>query len=160
MFYMNVTTIHNNGKAQIKIGLDSTTDFLIENDGNKIKFLDSANTVNAIQIGGTNGFTITYENGKIKFTSNTDNKPLTIIEPNKGGISGCSYLYSHQDKYDEAPRAVSTKNTESLQEPCKCMYNLPDPTNMRDGTLMIVRNNQWVEISIDDIVNRVIDTIK
>lgn len=158
MEFMNIQNIHDNSKAQIKVGLNDATKFEINNNGNKISIIDSANSVNTLQVGGTNGFNITYTGGKIVFSANSGESPLAIIEPNRGGVPGCAYLNCHQDKYSSEANAM-IKSGLPAEMHCNADRELSNtllnPNELQDGTMLMVMNHQWKEITIDDIAELV-----
>ena len=163
---LNVTTIHDNSKSQISIGLDSNK-FKIKNLGSKISIEDDSNQVTSLKIGGSSGFTINYSGGKISFTANSGSL-LAIREPSRGGITGCPFYYCHQDKYSgsssyslrsESSESISietTNTTDNLEE----VYDeskLPDATDLEDGTIMMTVGGHWVEYSFEDLYNMIMD---
>ena len=163
---LNITTIHDNSKSQINIGIDKKS-FQIKNTGNTIEITDKANSVNSLKIGGSSGFTITFTGGKIIFSANSGSSPLTIREPGKGGIDECPFYYCHQDKYSGGYSSynlrsnnsetsntseLSVSNTAEIADELK----LPDASELEDGTIMMVLNGHWVEYSFDDLYNLII----
>ena len=168
---LNITTIHDNSKSQINIGLD-TKKFQIKNSGSVIEIVDKANSVNSLKVGGSSGFTITYTGGKIVFSANSGSSPLAIQEPSRGGRLGCPYYYSHRDKYgnsdydDYSLRSTSSEsNEESITNTTttndiseiRDASQLPDATDLEDGTIMMVVGGHWVEYSFEDLYNMIID---
>lgn len=164
---LNVTTIHDNSKSQINIGLD-TKKFQIKNSGSTIEIVDKANSVTSLKVGGSSGFTITYTGGKIVFSANSGSSPLAIREPGRGGIEGCPFYYCHQDKYSGGYSSynlrsnhtetinvseLSDNNTVEIVDESK----LPDAKELDDGTIMMVVSGHWVEYSFDDLYNMIID---
>lgn len=113
MNYLNITNIHDDSQAQFKVGLRRKTRFKVMNSGKQLSIEDDANTVNSLKIGGTNGFTITYTGSKIVFSANSGASPLTVVEPNLGGIPSCPYYYCHQDKFSGASAAMASVATTS-----------------------------------------------
>ena len=93
---LNIVNIHDNSKSQVWIGLDPNK-FQIKNTGSTIALEDKANAVTKLKVGGSAGFTISLSGGKISFTANSGG-PLAVSEPGRGGVPGCPYFYSHQDK--------------------------------------------------------------
>ena len=163
---LNITNIHDNCKSQVWIGLD-TKKFQIKNTGSMIAIEDKANSVTKLKVGGSAGFSITYSGGKIIFSANSGGSPLTVVEPSRGGITGCPFYYCHQDKYSggssyslktNSSKSISietTNTTDNLEE----VYDeskLPDATNLEDGTIMMAVNGHWVEYSFDDLYNLII----
>ena len=169
---LNITTIHDNIKSQINIGLD-TKKFQIKNTGSMIAIEDKANSVTKLKVGGSAGFTISLSGGKISFTANSGGL-LAVSEPGKGGVLGCPYLYSHQDKYGGSDsstmslRSTSATTVGSEEEVVTASVNseetiivdetkLPDPSELEDGTIMMVVGGHWVEYSFDDLYNMIMD---
>lgn len=162
---LNITNVHDNSKSQLWIGLDPKK-FQIKNNGSVIAIEDNANSVYALKVGGSAGFTITYSGGKISFTANSGGL-LAVSEPARGGITECPFYYCHQDKYgggssyslrSDSSKSISietTNTTDNLEE----VYDeskLPDATNLEDGTIMMAVNGHWVEYSFDDLYNLII----
>ncbi len=164
---LNITNIHDNSKSQVWVGLD-TKKFQIKNTGKAIAIEDKANSVTTLKVGGSSGFSITYSGGKIIFSANSGGSPLTVVEPSRGGITGCPFYYCHQDKYSgsssyslrsEPSESISietTNTTDNLEE----VYDeskLPDATNLEDGTIMMTVGGHWVEYSFEDLYNMIMD---
>lgn len=164
---LNITNIHDNCKSQVWIGLD-TKKFQIKNTGSMIAIEDKANSVTKLKVGGSAGFSITYSGGKIIFSANSGGSPLTVVEPSRGGITGCPFYYCHQDKYSggsgyslrsDSSKSISieTINTTDNLEEVYDESKLPDATNLEDGTIMMVIGGHWVEYSFDDLYNMIMD---
>ena len=143
---LNITNIHDNCKSQVWIGLD-TKKFQIKNTGSMIAIEDKANSVYALKVGGSAGFTITYSDGKISFTANSGSL-LAVSEPARGGISECPFYYCHQDKYSGGSSyslrsnssksiSIETTNTTDNLEEVYDELKLPDATDLEDGTIMM-----------------------
>ena len=168
---LNITNIHDNCKSQVWVGLD-TKKFQIKNTGSTIVIEDKANSVTKLKVGGSAGFTISLSGGKISFTANSSGL-LAVSEPSRGGILGCPYLYSHQDKYGGSDSStMSLKSTSattvgSEEEVVTASVNseetiivdetkLLDPSELEDGTIMMVVGGHWVEYSFDDLYAEII----
>lgn len=176
MNHLNIANIHDNIKSQIWVGLD-TKKFQIKNTGDTIIVEDKANAVTKLKVGGAAGFTISLAGGKISFTANSGGL-LAISEPGKGGVPECPYLYSHQDKYGGSAASVSTMSlrsanvtneteTVTISASASTSVNsdeinivdetkLPDPSELEDGTIMMVVGGHWVEYSFDDLYAEII----
>ena len=172
---LNITNIHDNSKSQVWVGLD-TKKFQIKNTGSMIAIEDKANSVIKLKVGGSAGFSITYSGGKIIFSANSGGSPLTVVEPSRGGITGCPFYYCHQDKYSGGAYAASTMSLHSStlnsndnsivisksSNASDDMANitdetkLPDPSELEDGTIMMVVGGHWVEYSFDDLYAEII----
>ena len=160
---LNITNIHDNCKSQVWVGLD-TKKFQIKNTGSMIAIEDKANSVTKLKIGGSAGFSITYSGGKIIFSANSGGSPLTVVEPSRGGITGCPFYYCHQDKYSGG---VSTMSLRSAKIESTSISNdasnitdeskLPDASELEDGTIMMTVSGHWVEMTFDDLYNMIID---
>ena len=163
---LNIVNIHDNSKSQVWVGLDPNK-FQIKNTGSTISIEDKANAVTKLKVGGSAGFTISLSGGKISFTANSGG-PLAVSEPGRGGVPGCPYFYSHQDKYgggssyslrSNSAKSISietTNTTDNLEE----VYDeskLPDATNLEDGTIMMAVGGHWVEYSFEDLYNMIMD---
>ena len=169
---LNIVNIHDNSKSQIKIGLDGKK-FQIKNTGSTIAIEDVANSVTRLKVGGSAGFTISLSGGKIVFSTNGGGSPLTVIEPSRGGITGCPFYYCHQDKYssgasDMSLRSATINTNNSEEETVTVSLNdeennvvdetkLPDPSELEDGTIMMVVGGHWVEYSFDDLYIEIIN---
>ena len=174
---LNIVNIHDNSKSQIKIGLDGKK-FQIKNTGSTIAIEDVANSVTKLKVGGASGFTISLSGGKIVFSANSGGSPLTVTEPSRGGITGCPFYYCHQDKYSGGASAMglrsATINTNNSEEETVTVSlnaeennveennvvdetKLPDPSELEDGTIMMVVGGHWVEYSFDDLYAEIIN---
>ena len=169
---LNIVNIHDNSKSQIKIGLDGKK-FQIKNTGSTIAIEDVANSITKLKVGGASGFTISLSGGKIVFSANSGGSPLTVTEPSRGGITGCPFYYCHQDKYSGGASAMSlrsaTINTNNSEEETVTVSlnaeennvvdetKLPDPSELEDGTIMMVVGGHWVEYSFDDLYTEIIN---
>ena len=158
---LNITNIHDNSKSQVWVGLD-TKKFQIKNTGSMIAIEDKANSVIKLKVGGSAGFSITYSGGKIIFSANSGGSPLTVVEPSRGGITGCPFYYCHQDKYSGGASAASVMSLRSNalnsdENSVVDETNLPDPSELEDGTIMMVVNGHWVEYSFDDLYEQIRD---
>ena len=169
---LNIVNIHDNSKSQIKIGLDGKK-FQIKNTGSTIAIEDVANSVTKLKVGGASGFTISLSGGKIVFSANGGGSPLTVTEPSRGRITGCPFYYCHQDKYSGGASAMSlrsaTINTNNSEEETVTVSlnaeennvvdetKLPDPSELEDGTIMMVVGGHWVEYSFDDLYTEIIN---
>ena len=157
---LNIVNIHDNSKSQIKIGLDGKK-FQIKNTGSTIAIEDVANSVTKLKVGGASGFTISLSGGKIVFSANGGGSPLTVTEPSRGGITGCPFYYCHQDKYSGGASAMSLRsasvNTNNSSEENNVVdeTKLPDPSNLENGTIMMVVNGHWIEYSFDDLYEEI-----
>ena len=168
---LNIVNIHDNSKSQVWIGLDPNK-FQIKNTGDAIVFEDKANAVTKLKVGGSAGFTISLSGGKISFTANSGG-PLAVSEPGRGGVPGCPYFYSHQDKYGDSAVSASTMSLRSANITNESVATstsinsdeinvvdetkLPNPSKLEDGTIMMVVGGHWVEYSFDDLYNMIID---
>ena len=163
---LNIVNIHDNSKSLVWVGLDPNK-FQIKNTGNTIAFEDKANAVTKLKVGGSAGFTISLSGGKISFTANSGGL-LAVSEPGRGGVPGCPYFYSHQDKYgggssyslrSNSSKSISieTTNTTNNLEEVYDESKLPDATNLEDGTIMMAVGGHWVEYSFDDLYNMIMD---
>lgn len=130
---LNVVNIHDNGKSQVWVGLDSSK-FQIKNSGNMIAIEDKANVVSKLKVGGSSGFTINLVGDKIKFTSNSGGSPLEVSKMSLRTEPTTSDIV---DEFDEA--------------------RLPNPSELEDGTIMMVVGGHWVEYSFDDLYDMIID---
>ena len=171
---LNITNIHDNSKSQVWVGLD-TKKFQIKNTGKAIAIEDKANSVTTLKVGGSSGFSITYSGGKIIFSANSGGSPLTVVEPSRGGITGCPFYYCHQDKYSGGASAASVMslrsnalNSDDTSTVVSRSSNtsddivnivdetkLLDPSNLEDGTIMMVVNGHWIEYSFDDLYEEI-----
>ena len=168
---LNIVNIHDNSKSQVWIGLDPNK-FQIKNTGDAIVFEDKANAVTKLKVGGSAGFTISLTGGKISFTANSGG-PLAVSEPGRGGVPGCPYFYSHQDKYGGSAVSASTMSLRSASVMNESVATstsinsdeinvsdetkLPNPSELEDGTIMMVVGGHWVEYSFDDLYNMIMD---
>ena len=168
---LNIVNIHDNSKSQVWIGLDPNK-FQIKNTGDAIVFEDKANAVTKLKVGGSAGFTISLTGGKISFTANSGG-PLAVSEPGRGGVPGCPYFYSHQDKYGGSAVSASTMSLKSANVTNESVATstsinsdeinvsdetkLPNPSELEDGTIMMVVGGHWVEYSFDDLYNMIMD---
>ena len=168
---LNIVNIHDNSKSQVWIGLDLNK-FQIKNTGNTISIEDKANAVTKLKVGGSAGFTISLSGGKISFTANSGG-PLAVSEPGRGGVPGCPYFYSHQDKYGGSAVSASTMSLRSANITNESVATstsinsdeinvvdetrLPNPSELEDGTIMMVVGGHWVEYSFDDLYNMIMD---
>ena len=166
---LNIVNIHDNSKSQIKIGLDSKK-FQIKNTGNIIAIEDDANSVTKLKVGGSAGFTISLSGGKIVFSANSGGSPLTVTEPSRGGITGCPFYYCHQDKYSGGASTFSLRSASTTNESISVSTSinsdeinivdetkLPDPSELEDGTIMMVVGGHWVEYSFDELYAEIIN---
>ena len=166
---LNIVNIHDNSKSQVWVGLDPNK-FQIKNTGSTISIEDKANAVTKLKVGGSAGFTISLSGGKISFTTNSGG-PLAVSEPGRGGVPGCPYLYSHQDKYGggstSSASIMSLRSTSATNEVISTSINsdeinevdetrLPNPSELEDGTIMMVVGGHWVEYSFDDLYAEII----
>ena len=167
---LNIVNIHDNSKSQVWIGLDPNK-FQIKNTGDTIAFEDKANAVTKLKVGGAAGFTISLAGGKISFTANSGGS-LAVSEPGRGGVPGCPYFYSHQDKYGASASSASTMSLRSTSATNEAVdvstsvnsdeisivdeTRLPDPSKLEDGTIMMVVGGHWVEYSFDDLYSEII----
>lgn len=167
---LNIVNIHDNSKSQVWVGLDPNK-FQIKNTGDAIVFEDKANAVTKLKVGGSAGFTISLSGGKISFTANSGG-PLAVSEPGRGGVPGCPYFYSHQDKYGggstSSTSTMSLRSTSATNEVISTSINsdeinevdetiLPNPSELEDGTIMMVVGGHWVEYSFEDLYNMIIN---
>ena len=167
---LNIVNIHDNSKSQVWIGLDPNK-FQIKNTGSTISIEDKANAVTKLKVGGSAGFTISLSGGKISFTANSGG-PLAVSEPGRGGVPGCPYFYSHQDKYGGSAVSASTMSLRSANVTNESVAistsinsdeinvvdetRLPNPSELEDGTIMMVVGGHWVEYSFEDLYNMII----
>ena len=169
---LNIVNIHDSSKSQVWIGLDPNK-FQIKNTGNTISIEDKANAVTKLKVGGSAGFTISLSGGKISFTANSGG-PLAVSEPGRGGVPGCPYFYSHQDKYgggsavSASTMSLRSANVTNESVATSTSINsdeinvvdetkLPNPSELEDGTIMMVVGGHWVEYSFDDLYNMIMD---
>ena len=169
---LNIVNIHDNSKSQVWIGLDPNK-FQIKNTGSTIALEDKANAVTKLKVGGSAGFTISLSGGKISFTANSGGL-LAVSEPGRGGVPGCPYFYSHQDKYDGgsavSASTMSLRSASATNESVTTSTSinsdeinvvdetrLPNPSELEDGTIMMVVGGHWVEYSFDDLYNMIMD---
>ena len=171
---LNIVNIHDNSKSQVWIGLDPNK-FQIKNTGDAIVFEDKANAVTKLKVGGAAGFTISLAGGKISFTANSGGL-LAVSEPGRGGVPGCPYFYSHQDKYGGSAVSASTISLRSASITNESVATstsinsdeinvsdetkLPNPSELEDGTIMMVVDGHWVEYSFEDLYNMIIAKMK
>lgn len=155
MNFLNVTNIHDCSEAHYRVGLKKATMFDVTNDGSCIKIEDKANTVTKLKVGGSAGFTISYSGGKITFSANSGASPLRILEPNIGGIPECPYLYTHQDKYSGGSTRSKVKRSIA-----KSISNIPDASEVENGSLLIAMDGEWVPISMDELVSQITENVK
>ena len=167
---LNIVNIHDNSKSQVWIGLDLNK-FQIKNTGNTISIEDKANAVTKLKVGGSAGFTISLSGGKISFTANSGGL-LAVSEPGRGGVPGCPYFYSHQDKYGGSAVSASTMSLRSANVTNESVAistsinsdeinvvdetRLPNPSELEDGTIMMVVGGHWVEYSFEDLYAMII----
>lgn len=155
MNFLNVTNIHDCSEAHYRVGLKKATMFDVTNDGSCIKIEDKANTVTKLKVGGSAGFTISYSGGKITFSANSGASPLRILEPNIGGIPECPYLYTHQDKYSSGSTRSKAKRSIA-----KSISNIPDASEVENGSLLMAMDGEWVPISMDELVSQITANVK
>ena len=171
---LNIVNIHDNSKSQVWIGLDPNK-FQIKNNGSTISIEDKANVVTKLKVGGSAGFTISLSGGKISFTANSGGL-LAVSEPGRGGVPGCPYFYSHQDKYGGSAVSASTMSLRSANVTNESVATstsinsdeinvvdetkLPNPSELEDGTIMMVVDGHWVEYSFEDLYNMIIAKMK
>lgn len=162
MNFLNIKNVHDNIKAQLKVGLEKATSFLIKNDGSAISITDDANSVTELVVGGSSGFTISLSGGYIVFSANSGSSPLAIKEPGKGGIPGCAFYYCHQDKYSGGARSMSMSDGPAVaalsldEESVGCQVStLPDASKLDDGTIMMVEDGQWVSMTYDSLLSKI-----
>ena len=168
---LNIVNIHDNSKSQVWVGLDPNK-FQIKNTGDTIAFEDKANAVTKLKVGGAAGFTISLAGGKISFTANSGGL-LAVSEPGRGGVPGCPYFYSHQDKYGGSAVSASTMSLRSASVTNESVAvstcinadeinvvdetRFPNPSELEDGTIMMVVDGHWVEYSFEDLYNMIMD---
>lgn len=155
MNFLNVTNIHDCSEAHYRVGLKKATMFDVTNDGSCIKIEDKANTVTKLKVGGSAGFTISYSGGKITFSANSGASPLRILEPNIGGIPECPYLYTHQDKY-----IGGSTRSKAKRSIAKSISNIPDASEVENGSLLMAMDGEWVPISMDELVSQITANVK
>ena len=155
MNFLNVTNIHDCSEAHYRVGLKKATMFDVTNDGSCIKIEDKANTVTKLKVGGSAGFTISYSGGKITFSANSGASPLRILEPNIGGIPECPYLYTHQDKYSGGSTRSKVKRSIA-----KSISNIPDASEVENGSLLIAMDGEWVSVSMGELVSQITANVK
>lgn len=161
MNYLNITNIHDNSLAQFKVGLVNSTKFMVKNTGSAIEITDDANSVSKLVVGGSAGFTISLEGGKIIFSANSGASPLRIIEPDMGGVPSCPYLYTHQDKYSNSVRSSRSVVTTAADDISTLSVDtsVPSATNVSDGSLLMASGGEWIPVSMEDLVAEITENV-
>lgn len=153
MNFLNIANIHDNSLAQFKVGLVNSTKFTVKNTGSAIEITDDANSVSKLVVGGSAGFTISLEGGKIIFSANSGASPLRIIEPNIGGVPSCPYLYTHQDKYSNSVRSTrSVMTTADDISTLSADASIPSATSVPDGSLLMSSGGEWIPVSMEELI--------
>lgn len=157
MDFLNIKNVHDNSLAQLKVGLAKATSFILKNTGSAITIADDANSVNKLVVGGSSGFTISLNGSYITFSANSGSSPLAIKEPGKGGITGCPFYYSHQDKYSGGRSASSIGKDDSCDELKVDIKNdmdssIPNASNYPDNSILVSQNGKWTAIEYDELL--------
>lgn len=146
--------------------------FSIKANGSTIEIVDAKQSASKLKIGGPAGFTISFSGGKIAFSSNLGISPLTVSEPNLGGIPLCPFQFSHIQKFGPALPSAASVSTMSLREDDSteevstetCMAQspmyLPDASDLDEGTILVVSDGQWNYTTEDEMYNKFVERLK
>lgn len=139
--------------SELKVGANSKGVSIKRDNSSTISLCGTESGVNKLKVGGNGGFTITYSGDSVTFSSNNGSSPLTIKEPNKGGITGCAFYNCHQDKYSGGVRSITQNTATTVSLPVTTTNtNLPDPESFPDKTILMVIDGQWTPVSFYKLV--------